>query len=72
MPASRILGLISRCQSENKGFEPNKSFKINEKKTGESLLVRDGYCTEAIRKNEDWQFNFAKYYKRKDVNWDDL
>jgi hypothetical protein len=31
--ASSILSLISRCQSEDKGFESTESFfKINEKK----------------------------------------
>lgn len=43
MSASSILGLISRCQSENKGFDSTMSFfKINEKKMGGSLLDISG------------------------------
>lgn len=53
-----------------KALNPPSPLKLMKRKRGESLLVRNGYCTEAIRKNEDWQFNFAKYYKRKDVSWD--
>lgn len=35
---SSILGLISRCQSEQKGFKPTKTFfKINEKKGKKNL-----------------------------------
>lgn len=63
-----ILDLMWRCQTENKGFQSTKTlFNVLKK----NLSVRNWCSTEAIRRNEDWQFNFTKYCKRKAVSHSD-